>query len=176
MDLRGLNFGTDSSFQNTAEYIGAIIGILCLLKLGVSNEDIELRGDSLSALTWAKTERPRGRVVTNAAMVFTLLCVSHGIEVKEATHIGGHANYRCDQLSRIAESGLAVTEVLISIGLGGLRNLMLESDSTAIKVVECCRPDRYFNTEGDFISFWREIKETVGASAITNPPPRLLLN
>ena len=43
MDLRGLNFGTDSSFQNTAEYIGAIIGILCLLKLGVSNEDIELR-------------------------------------------------------------------------------------------------------------------------------------
>lgn len=48
---------------------------------------------------------------------------------------------------------------------------MLESGSTAIKVVECCRPDRYFNTEGDFISLWREIKETVGASAITNPLP-----
>ena len=142
MDLQGLNFGNDSSFQNTAKHIGAIIGILCLLKLGVSNEDIELWGDSLSALTWAKTERPRGRVVTNTAMVFTLLCVSHSIEVKEATHIGGHDNYRCNQLSRIAESGLAVAEVLMSIGLGGIQNLMLERDSTAIKVVECCRPDR----------------------------------
>ena len=47
-----------TSFQNTAECIGAIIGILCLLKLGVSNEDIELRGDSLSALTWAKRSDP----------------------------------------------------------------------------------------------------------------------
>ena len=86
------------------------------------------------------------------------------------------SNFRCDQLSRIVESGLAVTEVLISIGLGGLRNLMLESDSTAVKVVECCRPDRFFNAEGDFIAFWREIKKTVGASAVTNPPSRLLLN
>ena len=149
---------------------------MCLLKLGVSNEDIELRGDSVSALTWAKTERPRGKVVTNAAMVFTLLCVSHGIEVKEATHIGGHANHRCDQLSRIAESGMAVAEVLGSIGLGGIQNLMLERDNTAIKVVECCRLDRYFNAEEDFIAFWKEIKQTVGSSAVTNPPSRLLLH
>ena len=42
MDLRGLDFGNDSSYQNTAEYVGAIVGILGLLKLGVSNEDIEL--------------------------------------------------------------------------------------------------------------------------------------
>ena len=47
MDLRGLGFGSDSSFQNTAEYVGAIVGILGLLRLGVSNEDIELRGDSI---------------------------------------------------------------------------------------------------------------------------------
>ena len=115
IDLREL----DSSYQNTAEYVGAIVGILGHLKLGVSNEDIELRGDSLSALTWARTERPRGKVVTNATMVFTLLCVSHGIEAKEATHIGGHDNYRCDQLSHIAESSLAVADILVDIGLGG---------------------------------------------------------
>lgn len=175
MDLRELEFGTDSSFQNTAEYVGAIVGILGLLKLGVSNEDIELRGDSLSALTWARTERPRGKVVTNAAMVFTLLCVSHGIEAKEATHIGGEANYRCDQLSRMAESGLAVADILEGIGLGGVRDLMLENDSKAQKLIECCRPDRHFNSEGDFIMFWKEIKETVGASLVTNPPSHLFL-
>ena len=173
MDLRGLDFGNNSSYQNTAEYVGAIVGILGLLKLGVSNEDIELRGDSQSALTWARTERPRGKVVTNAAMVFTLLCVSHGIEAKEATHIGGQANYRCDQLSRMAESGLAVADILVGIGLGGIRDLMLESDCRARKLIECCRPDRQFSSEGDFILFWKEIKKTVGASLITNPPSHL---
>ena len=96
--------------------------------------------------------------------------------VKEATHIGGHDNYRCDQLSRIAESGLAVAEVLMSIGLGGIQNLMLERDSTAVKVVECFRPDRCFNAEEDLIAFWREIKQAVGASVVTNPRSRLLLN
>ena len=173
MDLRGLDFGNDSSYQNMAEYVGAIVGILGLLKLGVSNEDIEVRGDSQSALTWARTERPRGKVVTNAAMVFTLLCVSHGIEAKEATHIGGQVNYRCDQLSRMAESGLAVADILVGIGLGGIRDLMLESDCRARKLIECCRPDRQFSSEGDFILFWKEIKKTVGASLITNPPSHL---
>lgn len=175
IDLRELDFGNDSSYQNTAEYVGAIVGILGLLKLGVSNEDIELRGDSLSALTWTRTERPRGKVVTNATMVFTLLCVSHGIEAKEATHIGGHDNYRCDQLSRIAESSLAVADILVDIGLGGTRDLMLEKDCKARRLVECCRPDRHFSSEGDFILFWEEIKKTVGASSATNPPSHLFL-
>ena len=70
----------------------------------------------------------------------------------------------------------ACAEVLASIGLGGIQNLMLERDSTAMKVVGCCRPDRYFNAEEDFIAFWKEIKQTVGSSAVTNPPSRLLLN
>ena len=106
-------------------------------------------------------------------MVFTLLCVSHGIEAKEAIHIGGQANYRCDQLSRIAESDLAVADILVGIGLGGIRDLMLESDCRARKLIECCRPDRQFSSEGDFILFWKEIKKTVGASLITNPPSHL---
>lgn len=87
-DLQKIEFGNDSSFQNTAEYVGAILGILGLLKLGVSNEGNELRGESLSALTWARTERPRGKVVTNAAMVFTLLCVSHGMKQRRQPILG----------------------------------------------------------------------------------------
>lgn len=151
--LRGLDFGNDSSYQNTAEYVGAIVGIIGLLKIGMSNEDIELRGDSLSARIWARTKRPRGKVVTNAAMVFTLLCVSHGIEAKEVTHIGRQANYRCDQLSRMAESDLAVADILGGSGLGGIRDLMSVSDCRARKLIECCRPDRQISLEGDFKSF-----------------------
>ena len=35
VDLRGLGFGTDSSFQNTAEYIGCTLGIIGLALLGI---------------------------------------------------------------------------------------------------------------------------------------------
>ena len=67
--------------------------------------------------------------------------------------MGGEANYRCDQLSRMAESGLATADILVGVGLKGVRNLMLEKDSKAQKLIECCRPDRHFNSEEDFIVF-----------------------
>ena len=60
VDLRGFEFGSDSSFQNTAEYIGCILGMVGLVLLGVRDADIEIRGDSVAALTWAETERARG--------------------------------------------------------------------------------------------------------------------
>ena len=60
VDLRLLRFGTDSSFQNTAEYIGCVLGLIGLVMQGVRNVDVEVRGDSMSALTWVETERPRG--------------------------------------------------------------------------------------------------------------------
>lgn len=107
-------------------------------------------------------------------MVFTILCVAHGIEAKEATHISGEANYRCDKLSRIAESGLEVADILRSIGLEGVRDLMLESDGIARNIIESCRPGRCFTSEGDFIIFWKEIIDRVGASPFTNPASHLL--
>lgn len=78
-------------------------------------------------------------------MVFTILCVAYSIEAKEATHIIREANCRCDKLLRIAESGLELADVFSSIGLEGVRDLMLESDGNARDLIESCRPDRCFN-------------------------------
>lgn len=41
VDLTWLNFGTDSSFQNVAEYMGGLIGLIGLIKLGISNVAVE---------------------------------------------------------------------------------------------------------------------------------------
>jgi hypothetical protein len=101
VDLRGLHFGTDSSFQNIAVYIGCILGMAGLAVMGIRDVDIEVRGDSIAALTWAETERPRGELVTNAAVVFTLLGISFGLDAKK---LAGEENWRCDRLSRLAES------------------------------------------------------------------------
>ena len=94
MDLTSLGFNGDSSYQNTSEYIGALIGVIGLVQLGLRGMDIELRGDSMSALTWAETERPRGELVTNATMVYTVLCVTYGIEAKRTSHAGGRGRRR----------------------------------------------------------------------------------
>ena len=161
VDLRHLAFTTESRFQNVCEFIGSIVGILGLVRLGVRGVDIEIRGDSMSALTWAQKERTRGSQVSNAAMVYTLVCVSYGIEAKVATHISGEENFRCDQLSRISESGRTVEGVLLGLGLEGVRNLKLEGDSRVLQLIECCRPSEPFENEVDFISFWHKIVEAI---------------
>jgi hypothetical protein len=53
----------------------------------------------VTALTWAITERPRGVIVTKAAMLWTLLCIAADINVKEVAHISGKEKDRCDRLS-----------------------------------------------------------------------------
>lgn len=49
VDHTPLGFGEDSSFQNLCEFIGVILGILVLVKLGINDVDIEVRGHSISA-------------------------------------------------------------------------------------------------------------------------------
>jgi hypothetical protein len=45
--LSSFGFTDDSSYQNTAEYIGVILGLIALAKIGVRGVDVELRGDSI---------------------------------------------------------------------------------------------------------------------------------
>lgn len=69
VDITLLGFSTDSSFQNLAEFIGAVLSVLGHVALGNAGHSIALGGNSVTALTWAITERPRGSIVTNAATI-----------------------------------------------------------------------------------------------------------
>jgi hypothetical protein len=94
VDISFLQFGTDSSYQNLCEFLGAILSVVGHIVLGNRGKSLALRGDSVTALTWASTERPRGAIVTNAAMVWTLLCVAADVHVRDTTHIPGEENDR----------------------------------------------------------------------------------
>lgn len=120
VSLGFLSFGFDSSNQNLAEYLGAIIAVLGQVILGYSGRSLALRGDSVTALTWAISERPRGKLVTNASMVWTLLCVATNIDVREITHIPGNDNDKCDRLSRRGDTpALTVREEVREMGIEG---------------------------------------------------------
>lgn len=59
VDTSSVEFATDSSFQNLSEFVGAILSVLGHVALGNARRSIALRGDSVTALTWAIPERPR---------------------------------------------------------------------------------------------------------------------
>ena len=50
VDISMLNFKSNPAYQNTAEFIAAILGIRGLRHLGISTRSISLRGDSITAL------------------------------------------------------------------------------------------------------------------------------
>ena len=67
VDISSLGFGSEAKYQNSAEFLGLVLGIQGLRKLGVTAKSIHLRGDSTTALSWASTEKFKGILVSNAA-------------------------------------------------------------------------------------------------------------
>lgn len=75
VSLLFVGFGRDSSYQNLAEFNGAILAVIRQMALGHAVSGLALRGDSVTTLTSAISERPRRTIVTDAAMVWTHCCV-----------------------------------------------------------------------------------------------------
>jgi ribonuclease HI len=93
-------FGSEAAYQNTAEFTAAVLGIRGLQQLGLTACSVELRGDSITALTWAESGRFKSNLLGNASTVFILQNISIGVTVDRVTHITGDANWRADMLSR----------------------------------------------------------------------------
>jgi hypothetical protein len=156
VSLASLAFEDDSSHQNTSEFIGAILVVMTLHKLGIRNPKVMLRGDSITALTWASEERFRGDLVTNASIVFILLMIATGTEIVSQHHIPGEDNWRCDGLSR-PSLGKTAEE----LGLSGVRLLSLTDDPDIAEILQLCDPRCSIDSEDDFSSFWRRVNGVV---------------
>ena len=96
-----LGFAFDSSFQNVSEFIAGIIGIVGLMYTGADPKKIQLRGDSKSALSWARTWKFEGGRVNRAACLYILLTQMAGVTLSRPEHIPGKKNYWPDKLSRV---------------------------------------------------------------------------
>jgi hypothetical protein len=175
VNLASLDFGVDSSNQNLAEYIGAFLAVVGQVMLGFSGTGIALRGDSVTALTWTMTERPRGTRVTNAAMVWTLLCIAADVEVKEVTHVPGEQNERCDRLSRRWDVGkthtASVSAEAEEMGMKAVRVVEMDADLFVREVIELCDPRRELSSESQFIDFWMRARSAIGIFMTTHNHP-----
>ena len=154
-------FGGDSSNQNTAEFIGSVLGLIALVKLGVRDTGIVLRGDSMTALKWSLTGRLKGERGTNAAMAMSARCMHYGIEIVETDFLSGVNNWKCDNLSRADQKGESVESMLEKNGLTGAQRLIIDDDPAVGKMLGACNPARSIGSELEFASVWSAIQGAV---------------
>jgi len=157
LDITSLGFGTDSSLQNTAEFIAGALGVRGLSAFGISNCAIEMRGDSVSALQWAKKSKVKSATASNASVFFALQNMALRIQIEEVTHLSSEQNWRCDMLSRGK----------VPADLGILDDRFLDPNIpivnlTADRVLQLCDPTfDATGSENSFIQFWSEIQSLV---------------
>ena len=111
---------------------------------------------------WAITERPRGERVTKAAMVFSLLCIAAGVDVKEVTHIAGTDNKRCDQLSRRGRTpATSILDEAEAMGVRGVDVVEIDGDKDIVNLLNLCDPRSELHSEEEFIGFWSSAKSAI---------------
>ena len=72
--------------------------------MGNRGKTLALRGDSVTALTWAIIERPRGSIVTNAAMIWTLLCMVAYVDIRPMSISGKLHTYLENRIISVINS------------------------------------------------------------------------
>lgn len=141
--------------------------MLGLVRLGFRGCSLKLRGDSVTASEI--TERPRGVLVTNAAMAWTLLCVAAEIHITEIEHLPGALNEKCDRLSRMpCYEETSISEELSEMGLRGLRIVPMQTDIAIQELLQCCDPNIATDTDAEFMSLWGRMRAAV--SGVLVPP------
>jgi hypothetical protein len=140
--LYSLDFQDDSSFQNTSEFLAAIVGLMLAIRLGCSGASVCFRGDSISALTWLESGRFRSSYTIKCASVLTHLCIVHNIHVNKSQHISADMNFLADALSRFHDHGLP-TSALYGIDPSPL--------------IHAVNPKVPIDTDELYVSFWKSI-------------------
>jgi hypothetical protein len=160
--LEQLEFGSDASYQNTAEFIAVVVGLMAYLdRLTKEEQEMQdlpviLQGDSVSALNWAEKARFTGTRVECAASLYMMLVVRHRIRVVHTIHEAGDKNTICDALSRrtITNRSMAVREIMPP----GTKDLNLHWHNTYKQAVEVCDP-RLLPAESGLVeheAFWKK--------------------
>jgi hypothetical protein len=100
INLISLNLTDESRYQNYAEFLVALVGLIGAIYLRPNLQTVSFVGDSLSALSWLESGRLKSDIASNLSIIFMHLCVKYNLKIVETTHISGVNNTSADNLSR----------------------------------------------------------------------------
>ena len=163
--LRSMDFGGDTSFQNLAEYIAWLVGILVPVLKGWDTSAVVTVGDSATALAWGTSGRFRSSNVINAATVCAVLRGQHEINIVGSHQITSTQNKVADVLSRRREDEpwdhltqrlgwSALHEMGVSGDLEGFEEIRLRDLEGFL---ELCNPRQEFEEEQEFGVLWGRV-------------------
>jgi hypothetical protein len=148
----------DSSYQNTVEFLAILAAVCHLVRKDRRNGvAISLRGDSVTALSWAGDMSFRGSSVRKAAMVFAYITSKFNVNVVSVHHIAGVDNDIPDAISRnldTSKKGVMWKTIPTNSNLEGL-------DHLSLKLINLCSPLSPLESTEDYASFWRSVVEVV---------------
>jgi hypothetical protein len=149
--LLQFKFGKDSSFQNTAEYMGALCAVLGAIALGHSRRGIGLRGDSVSSLQWVRKGKARSALAMPTAFAHAEVMRREGVMIQGEDHLEGVKNWRTDGLSR----GKTVA------WLGDKDERFKGANTIGVDWwawLELCDPRQTYESDEEFLQFWERMK------------------
>jgi hypothetical protein len=141
--LESLKFYDESAFQNTAEFIAAVIGLVVAARFCGYGTRIQFRGDSMSALAWLEKGQARSAWAFKVSTVFTYVCLKNRFRICESQHISAGRNTAADFLSRYVETPQGSLEV------------------DALPLIQLIDPGLVINTDQEYIEFWRLMQVNV---------------
>jgi hypothetical protein len=153
---------TDSSYQNTCEYLAVLLGLLLIRqeRLAPRGFAYELVGDSVACLSWCARGRAVSSLARAANVCHSLLAVDMDSTIVETTHIAGKDNVVCDGLSR----GKTGPEM----GLPGELWCELSDWCLARQVVRRCDPGQAVVTAEQHVDLSRDLLDLLGAPEPSN--------
>jgi hypothetical protein len=137
-----------ATYQNTMEFIAVVLGVAIAARAGYRNTSMRIKGDSMSALCWAKGHKYSSEFIRRAATAMVMLSTSFGLDIVESEHVAGVLNVVCDDLSR----GRSPAD----LGWEG-RVCEIRNDEWMMELVGLCDPMSKVETAEQFSVFWAAI-------------------
>lgn len=134
----------EAKFQNTYEFLAVLLGLLLMHRLNLRSCAYSLRGDSVSSLTWAATDRTASSLARRANIGFTLLASEIDAVVADTVHVPGTLNTVYDGLSR----GVSAADA----GLDPALQVHLHADHPYLQYLALCDPTAPLSTLADHLA------------------------
>lgn len=110
--------------------------------------------------------------MTNAALVWTILCTTSDVDIREIIHIAGTDNWRCDQLSRRGTNPTkSVEKHAEELRIFGALFVNAQEDPDVLALISLCDPAQALDSDEKFVEFWSATKSAALSLVNRFPSP-----